>query len=498
MYKVMIVDDEEPVLESFAFIMDKDVRDFVLCGKARSGTEALRLIPELTPDLIFMDIQMPGIDGLEVIKQIRPQFPNIVFILATAYERFDIAQKAIPLGVFSYMVKPISKKKLLKEFSEVKNHLDVQKERELRIVKDVQLLNKTKVEEKDRFLRGIMWRDSSKKLWDDFLHHFDIECEKGRIFLLEIVGDISEDIKKDVYKSVLEKIQFKYNCLGTVVTGRIIMFFPEERTLNNLSYHAKKILDGFNSYNFLLGEGSVHPLSQLHSSFSEAFLPFAEASEVQNTKSAKREQTRLICTSILNGDTPLDQHLFVKYWNEIFNKYPFKVALGKMVALFTMILERLDYQILAISDFDIDPANEIMALNNFAEWEEWSSQALIRLQELIRVKLKQSYPGPLTTALAYIQSNYQKTLQLSDVAEESNVTGSYLSRLFPEYLGTTFIDYLNRYRLNKAVILLEEKKYSIKEIAYMVGYKDPNYFSRIFRKQMGFSPSSLDKEGIKK
>jgi len=498
MYKVMIVDDEEPVLESFAFIMDKDVRDFVLCGKARSGTEALRLIPELTPDLVFMDIQMPGIDGLEVIKQIRPQFPNIVFILATAYERFDIAQKAIPLGVFSYLVKPISKKKLLREFSEVKNHLDMQKEKDLRIVKDVQLLTKTRSEEKKRFLRGIMWRDSSKKSWDDFLHHFDIECEKGRIFLLEIVGDISEDIKKNVYKSVLEKIQFKYISLGTIITGRIILFFPEEHTLNNLSYHVKKILNSFDSYNFLLGEGTVCPLSQLHSSFSEAFLPFAEASEVQDTKSAKREQIRLICDSILNGDTPLDQHLFVNYWSEIFNKHPFNVALGKMVALFTMILEKLDYQILAISDFDIDPANEIMVLSNLKEWEEWSSRALIRLQELIKVKLNQSYPKPLTSALAFIQNNYQKILSLSNVAKESNVSGSYLSRLFSEHLGKTFIDYINQYRLNKAVILLEEKKFSIKEIAYMVGYQDPNYFSRIFRKQMGFSPSYLDKDGVKK
>ncbi len=330
------------------------------------------------------------------------------------------------------------------------------------------------------------------------MHHFEIECDRGRIFLLEIIGDISEDIKIDVYKSVLSKIQFKYICLGTIVAGRIIIFFPEEHTLNNLSYHVEKILAGFDSYNFLLGEGGVYPLNTLHSSFSEAFLPFAEASEVQDTKSAKREQLRLVCTSILNGDTPMDQHLFVNYWSEIFNKYPFKVALGKMVALFTMILEKLDYQIMVISDFDIDPANEIMMINNLKEWEDWSSRTLLRLQELIHVKLNQSYPKPLTSALAYIQMNYHNALQLSNVAEESNVTGSYLSRLFSEHLGTTFIDYINRYRLNKAVILLEERKFSIKEIAYMVGYQDPNYFSRIFRRHMGFSPSYLDKDGVKK
>ncbi len=115
MYQVMIVDDEEPVLDSFAYILEKDVTDFALCGKARSGIEAVNMIQKLSPDLVFMDIQMPGIDGLEAIRQVRQLVPNTIFILATAYERFDIAQKAIPLGVFSYMVKPVSRKMLLDE-----------------------------------------------------------------------------------------------------------------------------------------------------------------------------------------------------------------------------------------------------------------------------------------------------------------------------------------------------------------------------------------------
>ncbi|MCF6335779.1 MAG: response regulator, partial [Spirochaetales bacterium] len=153
MYQVMIVDDEEPVLDSFAYILQKDVTDFTLCGKARSGTEAVGMIQELLPDLVFMDIQIPGIDGIEAIRQIRPRSPNTVFILATAYERFDIAQKAIPLGVFSYMVKPISRKALLEELSKVKNHLDQIRNVDYRRMEDVQLLKKKKEEEKNRFLR---------------------------------------------------------------------------------------------------------------------------------------------------------------------------------------------------------------------------------------------------------------------------------------------------------------------------------------------------------
>jgi len=109
----MIVDDEEPVLDSFSFIFKKYINAFSLCGIARTGLEAIKEIKDKNPDLVFMDIQMPGMDGMETIRQLRPLFPHIIFILATAYERFDIAQKAIELGVFSYLVKPVSRNKIL-------------------------------------------------------------------------------------------------------------------------------------------------------------------------------------------------------------------------------------------------------------------------------------------------------------------------------------------------------------------------------------------------
>ena len=91
-----------------------------------------------------MDIQMSGIDGLEATAQIQKQFPNIIIILATAYERFDVAKRAIPLGVFSYLVKPITKKLLLAELDKVKEHLNQLKEQSNRQIKDAQFLNKTK------------------------------------------------------------------------------------------------------------------------------------------------------------------------------------------------------------------------------------------------------------------------------------------------------------------------------------------------------------------
>ena len=129
------------------------------------------------------------------------------------------------------------------------------------------------------------------------------------------------------------------------------------------------------------------------------------------------------------------------------------------------------------------------------EWESWAASAITELFNLLDLQKSQTYPKPLKKALSYIAENFNHQLQLTSVADECSVTGSYLSRLFSEHLDTKFIDYVNRYRVNQAVLLLRDKNISIKEASFMVGYQDPNYFSRIFRKIMGISPSDLEKRG---
>ena len=494
MYKVVIVDDEEPVLESFSYIMGKDVEDFTLCGKARSGTQAVELIRELSPDLVFMDIQMPGIDGLEAIRQLRQRFPHMVFILATAYERFDIAQKAIPLGVFSYLVKPVTRKTLLEEFNKVKKYLDDQRTKQSAQIHDIALLKKTKEERLHLFLRSLMWRNLDSREWTEFVRIVPLGSNRGCLNLVEVSGDISLEVKNSIYHKIVEKLQYKYNCLGSTVAGKLLLFFPEDQSLSSLKPRLEAILNDLKPYQFLIGYGGIYPLENLHTSFSEAFTPFTKAAQKEASFTAEKERIRELCSDILNKSYEESRNKFDEYWLEVFNKKSFHVALGKMVALFTYLLGKLDKRSSGISNFVLDPAEEIMMLTTVTEWQQWAEHAVKQVRDVYEGVSLQEYPRPLRAALAYIRVHYQEPLQLTAVAEENGVTGSYLSRLFKEHLGTTFIEYLNRLRVNKAILLLEEKEKSIKEISYMVGYQDPNYFSRIFRKYLGVSPSEMDKE----
>lgn len=495
MYRVMIVDDEEPVLESISFIFQKYVTDFILCGLARSGTEAIREIKQKSPDLVFMDIQMSGLDGIEVIKQLRPLFPNIVFILSTAYERFDIAQKAIRLGVFSYLVKPVSKNKILEELDKVKEYLDIRKEESEIQLEEVHLLEKTRSEMQKSFLASLIWNNPEKKKWDEFTRAFSINCEKAAIYLIGGISQVSVDVRADIFKSITQKIQYKYNCLSCELGDKFLFLFPEERDLKYLEVKMRDIINQMEKYDLILGVGSTYHYSEITNSFSEAYLPFSDSKSESQRRDSQQIKILSLFKNIEKSDRDIGEDLFKEYWIDIFKKDSFPVAKGKMVALFTLLLQDIESHILIDNHFNIEPAEEIMPLESIDAWQKWAVGAMESLFSALDMQKNHSYPLPLNKALSYIAENYKQRLSLTMVAERCLVSGSYLSRLFSEHLDINFIDYLNRYRINQAVILIRDKNITIKEVSYLVGYQNPNYFSRIFRKFMGVSPSDLEKRG---
>jgi two-component system response regulator YesN len=180
---------------------------------------------------------------------------------------------------------------------------------------------------------------------------------------------------------------------------------------------------------------------------------------------------------------------------EVFMSNDFHVAKAKMIAFFVHLMDRLDGDARIQCGIDVDFAEEIVALSSVQNWQQWSSYMMDRLRSVIKENKDQYFPKPLSQAVNFIKENYAKPLQLSSVAEKCEISQGYLSRLFQEFLNTTFIDYLNTLRIGEAVKLLRNDRKSVKEVSYLVGYADPNYFSRIFRRYMNVSPSDLTKGG---
>ncbi len=493
MYRVVIVDDEEPVLDSFGFLFRKYIKDFTLCGKARSGTEAVKEIKDKNPDVVFMDIQMPGMDGIEAIRQLRPLFPQVIFILATAYERFDIAQKAIPLGVFSYLVKPVSRAKILEELDKVKQELDTRKREQHTRLEDEQFLEKTRDESLKQFLTGLIWKNPDEEAWNDFCHLFGINSEGASVCLLGGLNSVSEGIRRDLYKALIQKIQYKFHVLYTELGDKMILFFPDEGVGKDQDKQLRQIVNEHSAGDLTLGIGGFCRYSELSRSVTEAFLPFGDAENSRSDHNRDPQNMSSLCREILRCERSKGEELFENFWVEVFKKDEFNVAKGKMVALFTLLLHDIENNILIRSQLNLDPSEQIMPLKTMDEWRPWAASAKTSLFDLLDLQKSQAYPQPLKKALAYIAQNYDQQIHLTSVAGECSVSSSYLSRLFSEHLDTTFIDYVNRYRVNQAIFLLRDKDISIKEASFRVGYQNPNYFSRIFRKIMGISPSDIGK-----
>jgi YesN/AraC family two-component response regulator len=281
MYKVMIADDEKVAIDSLKFIIERNFSDAEIAATARSGREAVEKAREHIPDILFMDIHMPGINGLEAIREIRKLNSRIAVIVLTAFDQFEYAKDAINLGVMEYLLKPVN-----------------------------------------------------------------------RARVVEVVGRAMELIREEQ-----EKQQ------------------KEQELREKLKY----------------AEESLKALQNLK-----------DGGAVQGT------------------DAP-------------------------------------------------EPGSE-------EDPEGYKAGALIR------------------RAKDYIKANFSKTITLEDVAREIHVSPQYLSKLFKEETGENFIEYLTCIRIRNAKSLLEGDELSIKEICYSIGYSDPNYFSRIFKKIVGLTPTEYKED----
>ncbi len=479
MYRVLIVDDEEPVLDSFEFLIEESSSSFRVSGKARTGYEAVRLIHELHPDVVFMDINIPGMDGIQVIEEVHEQFPDTIFILSTAYERFDLAQRALPLGVFLYLVKPISKKTFLTTLDSVRLHLD--KKQPVLPQKTTNLLEQ-------QFLTEVIWKPMTKDEWEHYKEAFSFHSDKAVVCLIEIEKD-------SVHwgQEIARKLSFHHRCLSAFYMNRMVYLIPEALEAVSFKRELQTLIQQTipDSLYRVFGIGSVHGGKDVHLSCSEAVEDLR--AKKNNLDVLVRERSRIVQIRRKIGIAPEEEvtALFHKFWEEVFGYYSFDLAKAKMIAFFTLLVDDCSgyYQDQEDANPPLLPVEEILPLQNLPEWTRWSTDAFQKLYERFALHRKGNFPLPLVKALTFINEHYNEPLQLTTVAEEVRVSVAYLSRLFTEHVHANFIDYLTKMRMEKAETLIRDSKLSIKEIAYLVGYQDPNYFSKLFKKIMGVSPS---------
>jgi two-component system response regulator YesN len=479
-YRVMIVDDEQPVLDSFSHVIRKYGGEFDLAGACLSGEEAIGLIPALKPDLVFMDVNMPGLDGIETIRHIGERHPEILFILATAYERFDIARKVIPLNVLGYLVKPVTRPRLLAELDRASAQLAARKagggireaagrpvERRIR----------------DSLLLALSGAEGGAG-WEDFRTLAGLPGGEPALAIA-----VPRGANPDALSDVRRTLEYKIQGHSEEIAGRLVILpadTPENRS-GNLGERLRELCEGRCEVHW---SGFV-PAEELPRRYRALLLQAGPAEDLSLSESERiQRDVRRLMRRPIEGRPELLREI----WTGIFSLHDFTSAKCLMVAVLTLYIHNSGLSDAMVAGHELAPAAEIAPLADLSEWEDWIGSASRRLFSRFGAGDPQSLPRGVQAAVDIVRQRFGEALQLSDVAAECRMSDSHLSRLFSRHLGCGFAEYLNRYRIGIAENLLGEGTMSIKEVSHAVGYRDPNYFSRIYRKYRGAAPSQLRQE----
>ncbi len=499
MYNVMIVDDEEPVLDSYTHILAKGDPSFTLIGKARSGHETIALVHQVHPDVIFMDIGMPGIDGLETIEELQKEFPEILFVISTAYERFDLAKRAIPLGVVSYLVKPISKRLFIETLQKVKKLLEEKQNKICAHVEDLKQVADLQAWEEKNFLSLITWKQLSEAEWLRYKELLSLPSNSGMICMVKITprgGSQSSISIEELFNECVKQLSHKYYVLSTEYLGRLMILVSGAESMSRVEHLLSYILEHHlpQEFSYRIGVGTIEPYDQLFHSCDEAFRMIAD--ELVNLQK-EQQLVEGLRKSIMRSEDLSEVQKYAQNISELMLfANSFSVAKGKLIAVITLLLDDLyralgDKSLIAIP---FDHVKEIDDLQNKKAWSVWLAHTLRFIVDRSRQYHMEKRPIPLRKAIVYIDNEYEKPLQLADVAAACTVSPAYLSRLFTEHMQSSFVNYLTSVRIQHAQYLLREGNVSVKEISYQVGYQDPNYFSKIFKKIIGVSPTAYQRE----
>lgn len=529
MYKIMLADDEGIVIDSLKFIIEKEFGDECVIEYAKTGRSVIELAEKFRPDIAIMDIQMPGINGIEAMKEIRQNNSNVIFIVISAYDKFDYAKEAIRLGVLEYITKPMERTKVINVLQ--KAMAIVEKER---VRRSNDLIIKEKLETVVPIIEsGLIYNILLQEHFHEDIENYKtmLGIEQNYAYMIAVVcGDeqdgnhmtnaVGSSVRMQKhYQEVRECLKEYFHCIvGTVMANKLAVLVPcEKETLEyneriELIEKARQLVRRLRKktdISFRVGIGKVKELQDLAGSYNDAL----NALVITTGSVAHVDDLPIGCD--YEGDYPI--HLEKKLFDEVekgdvnnaimtagaFFDWMEETSPNSLMEIRTKVLEfvlyaehmaydkgGMTYQFNSRQDYL--PA--LIGMAQLSQIKTWFIDKIMESCRNVLSKRAEKSNSIIETAKDYIKNNFNKDISLDDVSRVVDISPYYFSKIFKEDTGENFIEYLTAIRIQKAKELLGTTEYSMKEICSMVGYADPNYFSRTFKKNVGVTPTEY-KEG---
>ena len=191
MYRILLADDEGIVTNSLSFIIEKNFEGQYEIETAKSGRAAIEAAEHFRPDIVFMDIQMPGINGIEAMREIRKFAPSVIFVVLTAYDKFDYAKEAIGLGVFEYLNKPVNQKIVVEVITRAMKELDMRREKRKNDLQVMERLETVIPVIENGFIYSILFQEHFDEDIANYKNLLGIETSYG--YMMGVVfGDVQQ------------------------------------------------------------------------------------------------------------------------------------------------------------------------------------------------------------------------------------------------------------------------------------------------------------------
>ncbi|MGF9710547.1 AraC family transcriptional regulator [Paenibacillus naphthalenovorans] len=440
MYRLLITDDEDLEREGLEWIIQHMLPDTFQVIHAENGRMAIERAEEYRPHIVMMDVNMPGIQGLAAIREIKERLPDTKFVLVTAYDYFAYAKEALSLGVKEYLVKPVRREQVVKTLEQLVGELELEKRKR---TDELELRHKV-----SQLLPMV-------------------ENELALMFMVDQILDTGVEELSDWLDFPLDQ-----GCA-------VVVAFPEDvYTLDK-----KKIYDIIRSY--AKTHGATCIVSSLIDRHMAIFMRKTPGIQDDQWKEETKRYGEKLCAL---ADRQLDLAVSVgigtarngaeglrkSYFEAVFASTYYEH--GGTVCHFDELKHGGGH---GISEREKSPLT----------METPHRSYVISALQRIREEREQQTLIVLERAKNYIQGKYTEDLSLEEVADFVHLNPHYFSKIFKQRFGETFIDFVTGLRIAKAKELMASDHLSLKEICFMVGYKDPNYFSRVFKKITGVTPT---------
>lgn len=528
--KVLIADDEEKVCKLIQHLVDWDAFGMEIVQVVNDGKAAFEAVCEKKPDIVITDIRMPNYDGLELIRRCKELYPEISFIVISGYSQFEYAQQAIKYGVKDYLLKPLKKRELEHTLSGIREQYENSKkeEQELEEIKSLVTASREQVREnfwvqlltKQNFLTSI--RDLEP---EEINSRYRCSFQPGFFNVVRLHPffrgtGITEEIV-NFYLAKMNQItreKLGVCCeefLSTVYEEEVICllntstedYAEVERQLKHVKIDMSNLSDMIEEVKILAGFGrSVPEIYEIGFCVEESGLALLERmgektpfclfyhpgehkAEVQDFLDIQKQSDILACQERLDIEGVRKQILSLQRKLE-----PYRNDGELVYRCYCELIQILQFGMknLGITIF-ADHVRQYRRMKTYEEIFEWIIKGVDEEYQLYMENKKDAVSRPIRDAKQYIYDHFSQNITLEDISEQIGFNPAYFSTLFKKETGKNFLEYVTELRIQKAKNYLIQTDYDIAEIAASVGYGDLKYFSKLFKKNTGLSPSEFRK-----